>query len=170
MDRDGKLIAEKSGGSSCSLIIPVCVCLSTMLMLIPEATLTHRSATDHRIYEQSTTDIWSALSSCCRSIIKSSGINPSQVKGIGFDATCSLAVVNHSGAPVSVSRTGENETDERDANLGRVVEGQKAWNIILWADHRAEEEADTINATGEGVLNFVGKTMSVSLHVQPRRE
>ncbi|ORX38817.1 hypothetical protein BD324DRAFT_291502 [Kockovaella imperatae] len=142
VDRTGKLIAEKS-----------------------EPTLTHRSATDHRIYEQSTTDIWQALSSCCRSIIKSSGISPSLVKGIGFDATCSLAVVNQSGQPVSISRTGEQETDENDENLGRVVQGQKAWNIILWADHRAEEEADTINKTGEGVLNFVGKTMSLEMEI-----
>ena len=34
--------------------------------------------------------------------------------------------------------------------------------MILWADHRAEAEAEQINATGEGVLGFVGKTMSVS--------
>jgi hypothetical protein len=34
-------------------------------------------------------------------------------------------------------------------------------NVILWADHRAEEEAELINSTGEGVLAFVGGTMSV---------
>ena len=58
---------------------------------------------------------------------------------------------------MSVSRTGSQEDDESDENLGK--EGQ--WNIVLWADHRAEEEAELINATGEGVLGFVGKTMSV---------
>jgi ribulose kinase len=26
-------------------------------------------------------------------------------------------------------------------------------NVILWADHRAEKEAEEINKTGEGVLN-----------------
>jgi ribulose kinase len=35
-------------------------------------------------------------------------------------------------------------------------------NVILWADHRAEKEAEEINKTGEGVLNFVGGVMSVS--------
>ena len=123
-----------------------------------ETTLTHRSPTDHRIFEQSTADIWTALSKSCRRILQSSKIPPSAIKGIGFDATCSLAVVDRSGQPVSVSRTGASEEDERDENLGK--EGQ--WNVVLWADHRAEEEAETINATGEGVLGFVGNTMSVS--------
>jgi ribulose kinase len=69
-----------------------------------------------------------------------------------------LTVTDRDGKPVSVSRTGETEEDEKDENLGKDGE----WNIILWADHRAEEEAEIINATGEGVLGFVGKTMSVS--------
>ena len=125
-------------------------------------TLTHRSPTDHRIFEQSTTNIWTSLSTSCKAILKSSGIDPSLVKGIGYDATCSLAVVNRNGQPVSVSRTGESEDDEDDKNLGREVSGEQAWNVILWADHRAEDEADQINSTGEGVLGFVGKTMSVS--------
>lgn len=66
-------------------------------------------------------------------------------------------MVDRSGKPVSVSRTGGTEEDEKDDNLGK--EGD--WNVVLWADHRAEEEAETINATGEGVLGFVGNTMSV---------
>jgi ribulose kinase len=122
-----------------------------------EPTQTHRSPTDHRIFEQSTTDIWSSLSKCCKTILASSGVSPSQVKGIGFDATCSLAVVDRQGTPISVSRTGATEADEQDANLGK----EGFWNVILWADHRAEEEAEKINATGEGVLGFVGETMSV---------
>lgn len=139
VDRSGKLIAEHS---------------------VP--TLTHRSPTDHRIFEQSTTNIWTSLSTSCREILKTSGVNPALVKGVGFDATCSLAVVNKSGQPVSVSRTGSSEDDENDQNLGTEVSGEEAWNVILWADHRAEAEAEQINATGEGVLGFVGKTMSVS--------
>lgn len=131
-----------------------------LTVIVP--TLTHRSPSDHRIFEQSTTNIWSALAKSCREILKTSAVDPSLVKGIGFDATCSLAVVNRSGEPLSVSRTGKSEEDEDDANLGLEVSGEEAWNVILWADHRAEEEAETINATGEGVLGFVGKTMSVS--------
>lgn len=58
---------------------------------------------------------------------------------------------------MSVSRMGSDQ-EENDKNLGEDGE----WNVILWADHRAEEEAEVINSTGEGVLGFVGKTMSVS--------
>lgn len=139
VDRSGKLIAEHS---------------------VP--TLTHRSPTDHRIFEQSTTNIWTALSTSCRAILKQSGVDPKLVKGIGFDATCSLAVTSKTGQPVSVSRKGDKEDEEDDVYLGREVSGEEAWNVILWADHRAEEEAEKINSTGEGVLGFVGKTMSVS--------
>lgn len=118
-------------------------------------TQTHRSPSDHRIFEQSTSDIWSALATCSKKILADAGVDPKQVKGVGFDATCSLAVTDRSGKPVSVSR---GDDKEHDSNLGKDGE----WNVILWADHRAEEEAETINSSGEGVLNFVGGTMSVS--------
>ncbi|WVR09762.1 hypothetical protein IAU60_006838 [Kwoniella sp. DSM 27419] len=138
VDKNGKLLAEHS-----------------------EPTLTHRSPTDHRIFEQSTTNIWASLATCCKTILSSSGIDPAQVKGIGFDATCSLAVVDRNGTPMSISRTGATEEDEDDSNLGR--EGE--WNVILWADHRAEEEAEKINSSGEGVLGFVGGTMSLEMEI-----
>lgn len=150
MDSKGKLIAEHSRKSPPSSPL---ACSAN----IPEATKTHRSPTDHRIFEQSTSDIWQALATCCQTILRSSGVNPSQIKGVGYDATCSLAVTDRDGKPVSVSRTGTTEEDESDDNLGK--DGD--WNVILWADHRAEEEAEVINGTGEGVLGFVGKTMSV---------
>lgn len=124
----------------------------------PVATQTRRSPNDHRIFEQSTSDIWAALATCSKAVIKAGGIDPSAVKGVGFDATCSLAVVDRAGRPVSVSRSSSAQAEESDDNLG--AEGQ--WNVILWADHRAEEEAELINSTGEGVLDFVGGTMSVS--------
>ena len=51
--------------------------------------------------------------------MKESGVDPSSVKGIGFDATCSLVVVDESEKPVSVS--GLEFKDE-------------IRNIILWCD------------------------------------
>ncbi|KAL1411710.1 hypothetical protein Q8F55_002676 [Vanrija albida] len=122
-------------------------------------TQTRRSPNDHRIFEQSTLDIWAALATCSKAVIKAGGIDPSAVKGVGFDATCSLAVVDRAGRPVSVSRASSAQSEESDDNLG--TEGQ--WNVILWADHRAEEEAELINSTGEGVLDFVGGTMSLEM-------
>ncbi|KAL7419483.1 hypothetical protein Q5752_006321 [Cryptotrichosporon argae] len=137
VNRNGKLLADHS-----------------------EVTQTHRSPTDHRIFEQSTTDIWAALAKCSRTVLAAAGIEPAAVRGIGFDATCSLAVVDRQGTPISVSRSGAGD-EESDDNLG--IEGE--WNVILWADHRAEDEAEAINATGEGVLGFVGKTMSLEMEI-----
>jgi len=111
-------------------------------------TKTFRSDTDHRIFEQSTTDIWSAICSCIKGVL-GSGVDPSRVKGLGFDATCSLAVTDLDGTPVSVSK---------DEDIGNTGER----NIILWADHRAEEEAKLVNNSGSVVLDYVGGVMSVS--------
>ena len=112
-------------------------------------TKTWRDENDHRIFEQSTTDIWSKICIAVKNVLEKSGVNKSVVKGLGFDATCSLAVTDFEGNPVSVTK-GE--------DIGRVG-GER--DIILWADHRAEKEADLINSTGSVVLNYVGGTMSV---------
>lgn len=110
---------------------------------------TFRSQNDHRIFEQSTTDIWSAICACVREVLKWADIPSNRVRGIGFDATCSLAVVDWEGRPITVT-VGD--------SLGR--EGNQ--NVILWADHRAEDEARAINGTGSVALDFVGGTTSVS--------
>lgn len=118
-------------------------------------TRTWRDTSDHRIFEQSTDDIWNAIRGCIHDCLdRSEGkVTKEQVKGLGFDATCSLAVTrlpSHGGEPVSITR---------GPQLGEIGER----NIILWADHRAEKEAEVINGTGSVVLDYVGGTMSVSL-------
>ena len=121
-------------------------------------TPTWRDEQDHRIFEQSTTATWAAVCSAVKDVIAESKVDPSDVKGLGFDATCSLAVTDMSGTPICVTG-GE--------NIG--LEGER--NIILWADHRAEKEAELINSTGSVVLDYVGGVMSVSaLLVHARRE
>ncbi|KAI0075433.1 Pentulose kinase [Panus rudis PR-1116 ss-1] len=117
-----------------------------------EATQTFRDPKDHRIFEQSTTDIWNGICKTIRNVIAEAKIPPSQVKGLGFDATCSLAVTDLNGDPVVV--TGN---DQLGQNGDR--------NIILWADHRAENEADLINSTGSKVLDYVGGVMSLEMEV-----
>lgn len=145
MDRAGKLVAEHS-----------------------EATATRRSASDARIFEQSTSDIWRALSACCRAVLRESGVAPDAVKGVGFDATCSLAVVDGDGAPVSVSLKADGTPDTNasaNAAAGTGASDAGEFDVILWADHRAEAEADLINSTHDGVLSFVGGTMSLEMEV-----
>ena len=58
------------------------------------------------------------------------------IRGIGFDATCSLVALDSSGAPVTVSPSKDN---------GR--------NIIMWLDHRAVKQAQMINDTKHKVVD-----------------
>jgi ribulose kinase len=123
---------------------------------------TWRDKHDHRIYEQSTTDIWVAICATVHAVLAelkqtTDGLGPEAVRGIGFDATCSLAVVDSEGVPVSVTR----EIGLGEQGVGMTQSGDR--NIILWADHRAEKEAEDINATGAVPLEFVGGTMSVRM-------
>ena len=110
--------------------------------------MTWRDESDSRIFEQSTTDIWEAIAECTRALLSETGVTKESIKGIGIDATCSLAVTDFEGNPVCVTK-----------GKGCGEYGQR--NIILWADHRAENEASTINATASVVLDYVGGSMSV---------
>ncbi|KAJ7672852.1 FGGY family of carbohydrate kinase [Mycena rosella] len=116
------------------------------------ATITYRDPDDHRIFEQSTDNIWAAISSAIKTCLSEAQLPASAVKGLGFDATCSLAVADLAGAPVQVTK---------GAELG--AHGDR--NVILWADHRAEKEADLINTTGSVVLDYVGGTMSLEMDI-----
>jgi FGGY-family pentulose kinase len=94
--------------------------------------------------QQSTTDIWAAVSASVREALAQAGAVT--VGGIGFDATCSLAVLDADGRPVSVSPDGAPEQ-----------------NVIVWMDHRAGSEADRINAGAYEVLRYVGGRISLEM-------
>ncbi|KAH0586891.1 hypothetical protein H2248_005727 [Termitomyces sp. 'cryptogamus'] len=115
-------------------------------------TITYRDPNDHRIFEQSTTNIWSNICAAVKDCLSSSNTSPSAVKGLGFDATCSLAVSDFQGEPIIVTK-GE--------RLGQY--GDR--NVVLWADHRAEKEADLINSTESIVLDYVGGVMSLEMEI-----
>ena len=50
--------------------------------------------------QQSSADIWSAVAAAVRAALGKSG--PVRVRGIGFDATCSLVVLDAAGEPLAV--------------------------------------------------------------------
>lgn len=77
-------------------------------------------------------------------------IKASTIKGIGFDATCSLAVFSH-------------DTDEPVSVTGPKFEGDH--NVILWLDHRPVAETEKINATEHNLLRYVGGTMSIEMEI-----
>jgi FGGY-family pentulose kinase len=93
--------------------------------------------------EQSSDDIWQAVGTCVRGALAEAGITPDAVIGIGFDATCSLVALGENDEPVTISPTGSD-----------------AQNVIVWMDHRATAEADTINRGGYDVLKYVGGGVS----------
>lgn len=100
--------------------------------------------------EQSTTDIWRRICSAVKCALTESKTCPSMIRGIAFDATCSLAVFSsHDDKPVSVTAASF-DTDR---------------NVILWLDHRAVAETERVNSTGHHVLRYVGGKMSVEMEI-----
>ncbi|XP_074893330.1 FGGY carbohydrate kinase domain-containing protein isoform X3 [Buteo buteo] len=97
---------------------------------------------DH--YEQSSADIWAACCSVTKKVV--CGVDASQIRGVGFDATCSLVVVDKRFQPLAVN-----------------CEGQNYRNVIMWMDHRAVSQVERINATQHRVLSYVGGVMSVEM-------
>ena len=95
------------------------------------------------IVEQSSTDIWDACAGAIREVLKQAKLSPGLVKGVGFDATCSLVVLDGARNPLTVSNSGDPQR-----------------NVIVWMDHRAVAEADRISETGDDVLRHVGGTIS----------
>ncbi|BCR99021.1 FGGY-family carbohydrate kinase [Aspergillus luchuensis] len=101
-------------------------------------------------YEQSTNDIWRCICVAVQRAISQHNIDPETVRGIGFDATCSLSVFsNVTNEPISV--TGPNFNSDR--------------NVILWLDHRPVEETERINATNHNLLRYVGGKMSIEMEI-----
>ncbi|WP_312583269.1 FGGY-family carbohydrate kinase [Atlantibacter hermannii] len=98
--------------------------------------------------EQSSTEIWQAVCAAVSESVHAAGIDPAQIRGIGFDATCSLVAVRADGTGISVSPAGQPERD-----------------IIMWRDHRAQEETREINATGDDALRYVGGEVSVEMQL-----
>lgn len=93
--------------------------------------------------EQSSADIWRAVGITVRGVVQDSGVEPEKVVGIGYDATCSLVVLQERDQPLSISPTGDPQ-----------------WNVMMWMDHRAIHEAEEINAGGYEVLRYVGGVIS----------
>ena len=65
------------------------------------------------------------------------------MRGLGFDATCSLVVLDADDRPVAVNGHGRDEQ-----------------NVIVWMDHRAVDQAGHINRGGHAVLQYVRGVIS----------
>src|SRR5437763_348183 len=100
------------------------------------------------IVEQSSSEIWGACAAAVRTAMEEAELAPSAVRGVGFDATCSLVGLDPTGGPLTVSGSG----DERR-------------NVIVWMDHRAVAEAREVNDTRDDVLRYVGGSISPEMEI-----
>src|SRR5882724_1138803 len=100
------------------------------------------------VVEQSSSEIWAACAASVRAALAEAAVSHSAVKGIGFDATCSLVVLDAAGGPLTVSASGD---------IRR--------NVIVWMDHRAVGEARAVNETQDDVLRYVGGSISPEMEI-----
>ncbi|WP_444455225.1 FGGY-family carbohydrate kinase [Rhodobacter capsulatus] len=95
------------------------------------------------VVEQSSDEIWAAVGRSVQGALKAAGLSASDIAGIGFDATCSLVVLDPEGRPLPVGPSND-----------------PARNVIVWMDHRATAQTERINATKHRVLDYVGGRIS----------
>jgi D-ribulokinase len=115
------------------------------------ATARHPIAVWHEagdIVEQSSSDIWAACVASVRAAMAEAALPPDAVGGIGFDATCSLVVLDRAAEPLTVSTSGDHQR-----------------NVIVWMDHRATAEARLVNDTRNDVLRYVGGSISPEMEI-----
>ncbi|KAM7444684.1 hypothetical protein ABFA07_006777 [Porites harrisoni] len=102
-------------------------------------------------FEQSSEDIWGNVCTVVKEVSSSISSDKDfvqKIKGIGFDATCSLVALDSAGDPVTVSPTQDNQR-----------------NVIMWLDHRAIDQAQRINDTKHEVLSYVGGSISPEMEM-----
>lgn len=127
-------------------------------------------------YEQSTQDIWAQIVQAVREVCASASLDPRQVLGMGFDATCSLVAMDGGDNAQNVSPpTTLHATHDIPASANyhpchqheRPVWGRGERNVMLWRDLRAAEDAEEITRTGHPALQFTGGSMGAEM-ILPR--
>ncbi|SFA72601.1 D-ribulokinase [Rhizobium sp. NFR07] len=105
-------------------------------------------ASPGEIFEQSSEDIWQAICAALRQALLDGQVDPASVKGVGFDATCSMVIIGKDETPLPTLRDGE-----------------PSRNVIVWMDHRATGQAERINREPHHVLSYVGGRISPEMQV-----
>jgi D-ribulokinase len=100
------------------------------------------------VAEHSSPDIWRAACAAVREAVGASDLPQEAFKGLSFDATCSLVVLDPAGGSLPVGDSGDPARD-----------------TIVWMDHRAGEEADLINCDGHTVLRYLGGRISPEMQM-----
>ena len=95
-------------------------------------------------FVEQSSETWAASAAAVRQAVTEADIDATNLRGIGFDATCSLVALDERDRPVSVSPTGEDKQ-----NISR-----------FWMDHRALEQTARTTDGGHAVLRDVGGMIS----------
>ena len=120
--------------------------VGTLLARADYPILMNRPEENHA--EHDSENIWSAVCIAVKTARAKAGVPAEAIAAIGFDATCSLVVRDHDGAPLSVNRKGD-----------------PRWDTIVWLDHRAMAQADACTATKHAVLRHSGSVMSPEMQM-----
>ena len=86
-------------------------------------------------FEQDSEEIWTMICECTKYCLNISRVEPPSIRGIAFSATCSLAIIEHQKRPGS-------------------------HDIIMWMDHRAIDEAQSVTDDRKEVLGQFGGVCS----------
>ncbi|GAM20112.1 hypothetical protein SAMD00019534_032870 [Acytostelium subglobosum LB1] len=115
-----------------------------------------RGVHSHDVVEQSSQDIWNAVCRSVKQVLQQAPphVPATSIKGLGFDATCSMVVIDHNGQPLNVS---PRPTMDNNTNT--------LHDIIMWMDHRATKETSLINSTKDPALMYVGGEVSVEMEL-----
>jgi FGGY-family pentulose kinase len=98
--------------------------------------------------EQDSEAIWAAVGAALRAARAEAAAAPESVRGLAFDATCSLVVRDRAGLPLPVTPG-----------------APAARDTMLWLDHRAATEAAECTATNDPALAEVGGVLSPEMQV-----
>lgn len=100
---------------------------------------------------QSSFDIWQSIAYCTKKVLADAQIDPKVVKGLAFDATCSLVATQGPAGASTVPVGPDFSNTEQD--------------VILWMDHRAPDQTRRIKETGHPLLKYVGGQMSIEMEI-----
>nr|XP_056700215.1 FGGY carbohydrate kinase domain-containing protein isoform X4 [Euleptes europaea] len=117
---------------------------------------------DH--YEQSSDDIWTACCTVTKKVIQ--GIDIGQIRGIGFDATCSLVVLDNNFHPLAVNRDG-NEVLPPGAPVGNGLSPDAANDLGLPSGIAVAASLIDAHAGGIGMIGASVKGYNLPCENQP---
>lgn len=106
----------------------------------------HRTGGDQGTY--SSTQIWAVTCATVREALAKAGVDGVDIVGIGFDATCSLVVLDANGAPLSVTH-----------------EDIPKHDTVAWFDHRALAEAQECTNSAHEILAYSGGVISPEMEI-----